>query len=50
MESTQYYRPFTCWLQPIKLSEFTMRLYAKESDPYKLGTRANLALTRNVRA
>jgi hypothetical protein len=31
-----YYKPFTCWLHPIKLSETAVRLYDEESDPNKL--------------
>jgi hypothetical protein len=28
-----YYKPFTCWLQPIKLSDGAIRLYDEQSDP-----------------
>jgi hypothetical protein len=28
-----YYKPFTCWLQPIKLSNDGVRLYDEHSDP-----------------
>jgi hypothetical protein len=28
-----YYKPFTCWLQPIKLSEHAIRLYDENTDP-----------------
>ena len=31
-----YYKPFTCWLQPIKLSEDAVRLYDEDSDPNKI--------------
>jgi len=31
-----YYKPFTCWLQPIKLSDSGIRLYDETSDPNKL--------------
>jgi hypothetical protein len=31
-----YYKPFTCWLQPIKLTDSTIRLYDETSDPNKL--------------
>jgi len=31
-----YYKPFTCWLQPIKLSDGDIRLYDEKSDPNKL--------------
>ena len=31
-----YYKPFTCWLHPIKLSESGIRLYDETSDPNKL--------------
>jgi hypothetical protein len=30
-----YYKPFTCWLQPIKLSESAIRLYDEATDPYR---------------
>jgi hypothetical protein len=33
-----YYKPFTCWLQPIKLSDSAIRLYDEASDPNKLPT------------
>lgn len=31
-----YYKPFTCWLQPIKLSKDAIRLYDETSDPNML--------------
>lgn len=31
-----YYKPFTCWLQPIKLSEGAIRLYDETNDPNKI--------------
>jgi hypothetical protein len=31
-----FYKPFTCWLQPIKLTDTAIRLYDEESDPNKL--------------
>jgi hypothetical protein len=31
-----YYKPFTCWLQPIKLSDSAIRLYDEASDPNKI--------------
>jgi hypothetical protein len=31
-----YYKPFTCWLQPIKLSDSAIRLYDETTDPNKL--------------
>ncbi len=31
-----YYKPFTCWLQPIKLSANAIRLYDEDSDPNKI--------------
>jgi hypothetical protein len=31
-----FYKPFTCWLQPIKLTDDAIRLYDEESDPNKL--------------
>lgn len=31
-----YYKPFTCWLQPIKLSETAIRLYDETNDPNRL--------------
>jgi hypothetical protein len=31
-----YYKPFTCWLQPIKLSDNAIRLYDETTDPNKL--------------
>jgi hypothetical protein len=31
-----HYKPFTCWLQPIKLSEGAVRLYDEDSDPNKI--------------
>jgi hypothetical protein len=30
-----YYKPFTCWLQPIKISDSTIRLYDEATDPFK---------------
>jgi hypothetical protein len=32
----RYYKPFTCWLQPIKLSDSAVRLYDETTDPNKL--------------
>jgi hypothetical protein len=31
-----FYKPFTCWLQPIKLADGEVRLYDESSDPNKL--------------
>ena len=31
-----YYKPFTCWLQPIKSSDSAIRLYDETTDPNKL--------------
>ena len=31
-----YYKPFTCWLQPIKVSEDAIRLYDETNDPNKI--------------
>jgi hypothetical protein len=31
-----YYKPFACWLQPIKISENAIRLYDETTDPNKL--------------
>jgi hypothetical protein len=31
-----YYKPFTCWLQPIKISDSAIRLYDENTDPNKL--------------
>jgi hypothetical protein len=31
-----FYKPFTCWLQPIKLTDGEVRLYDEDSDPNKL--------------
>jgi hypothetical protein len=31
-----FYKPFTCWLQPIKLTDAAIRLYDEESDPNRL--------------
>lgn len=31
-----YYKPFTCWLHPIKLSQSAIRLYDEATDPNKL--------------
>jgi len=31
-----YFKPFTCWLQPIKLSEAAIRLFDESSDPNRL--------------
>jgi hypothetical protein len=31
-----YYKPFTCWLQPIKLSQSAIRLYDENTDPNRL--------------
>jgi hypothetical protein len=31
-----FYKPFTCWLQPIKLTDTAIRLYDEDSDPNKL--------------
>ena len=30
-----YYKPFTCWLQPIKISDSGIRLYDETTDPFK---------------
>jgi hypothetical protein len=30
-----YYKPFTCWLQPIKLTDTDIRLYDEATDPYR---------------
>jgi hypothetical protein len=30
-----YYKPLTCWLQPIKISESSIRLYDDQTDPFK---------------
>jgi hypothetical protein len=30
-----YYKPFTCWLQPIKLTDSAIRLYDEATDPYR---------------
>jgi len=30
-----YYKPLTCWLQPIKISNAEIRLYDEKSDPFK---------------
>jgi hypothetical protein len=30
-----YYKPFTCWLQPIKISDSGIRLYDEDTDPFK---------------
>jgi hypothetical protein len=30
-----YYKPFTCWLQPIKISNSGIHLYNEETDPFK---------------
>jgi hypothetical protein len=30
-----YYKPFTCWLQPIKVSDSGIRLYDEATDPFK---------------
>jgi hypothetical protein len=30
-----YYKPFTCWLQPIKLADSGIRLYDEATDPFK---------------
>jgi hypothetical protein len=31
-----HYKPFTCWLQPIKLSDVAIRLYDETTDPNRL--------------
>ena len=31
-----HYKPFTCWLQPIKLSDGAIRLYDETTDPNRL--------------
>jgi hypothetical protein len=31
-----FYKPLTCWLQPIKLTSAAIRLYDQDSDPNKL--------------
>ena len=30
-----YYKPFTCWLHPIKIAEGAIRLYDETTDPYR---------------
>jgi hypothetical protein len=30
-----YYKPFTCWLQPIKISDGEIWLYDEQTDPFK---------------
>jgi hypothetical protein len=30
-----YYKPFTCWLQPIKISDSGIHLYDEATDPFK---------------
>jgi hypothetical protein len=30
-----YYKPFICWLHPIKIAEGAIRLYDETTDPYK---------------